>query len=97
MQEYVDHLLIYCMYAHSVWTFVFCLLGVSWVLSKQVVELFACWKGGFGCHWSVVILGSLFSLYISFFYLINILINYQNIIVLLLAWKSMFELNSRTH
>ena len=69
----------------------FCVLFVGCLLGAVQAS------GGVVCHWSVVILGSLFSLYISFFYLIKILINYQNIIVLLLAWKSMFELNSRTH
>lgn len=73
--------------------FVECLLGAVQASGRVVGVL----EGGFGCHWSVVILGSLFSLYISFFYLIKILITYQNIIVLLLAWKSTFELNSRTH
>jgi len=44
-----------CIY--SLWTFVFSLIGVSWVMPKQVVNLLACWKGGVGWHWAAVIWG----------------------------------------
>ena len=33
-----------CIY--SFWTFVFSLIGVSWVMPKLVVNLLACWKRG---------------------------------------------------
>ena len=35
--ESVGHLLLCCSYAYNLWTFVFSLFGVSWVMPKQVV------------------------------------------------------------
>ena len=35
----------------------FSLIGVSWVMPKQVVNLLACWKGGIGWHRAAVIWG----------------------------------------
>ena len=45
--------LYFCIY--SLWTFLFSLIGVSWVMPTQVVNLLACWKGGVGWHWAAVI------------------------------------------
>ena len=44
----VGHLLLHYSYAYNPWSFVFSLFGISWVISKQVVELLACWHGGVG-------------------------------------------------
>lgn len=44
-----------CIY--SLWTFVFSLIGVSWVMPKQMVNLLACWRRGVGWHRAVVIWG----------------------------------------
>ena len=46
--ESVGHLLLCCSYAYNLWTFVFSLFGVSWVMPKQVVDLLACWNRGVG-------------------------------------------------
>ena len=46
--ELVDHLLLHYSHAYNPWSFVFSLFGISWVISKQVVELLACWHGGVG-------------------------------------------------
>ena len=35
----------HCTYASSLWSFLVCLFGVSWVMPKQAVEALACWKG----------------------------------------------------
>lgn len=45
-QESVYHLLILCMYAYSLWNFVFCFFGVSQVLAKHVVLQLVCWQEG---------------------------------------------------
>ena len=44
----VDHLLIHCPIAWELWTTVFSLFGVSWVMLKGVVDLLASWQGKFG-------------------------------------------------
>lgn len=48
--ESVDHLLIRCSYAYDLWTFVFSLFNISWVMPKQVVELLVSWHRGAGQH-----------------------------------------------
>ena len=46
----VDHLLIHCSIAFDLWSMVFTLIGIHWVMPKTVVELLACWQGKFGRH-----------------------------------------------
>ena len=46
--ESMDHLLIHCLFAFSLRSFVFSLFGISWVMPKQVVEFLACWLRGVG-------------------------------------------------
>ena len=48
--ESVDHLFLHCLVAMDLWSVVFGLFGVSWVMSQSVVGLLACWQGRFGCH-----------------------------------------------
>ena len=56
--ESVGHLLLCCSYAYNLWTFVFSLFRVSWVMPKQVVDLLACWNRGVGGRcWAAVIWG----------------------------------------
>ena len=57
--ELVDHLLIHCPFAFDLWSMVFTLFGIHWVMPKTVVELVACRQGKFGRHrnsaiWMVV-------------------------------------------
>ena len=57
--EWVDHLLILCPFASDLWSFLFSLFGISWVMPKQVFELLACWFRGVGWHrsasaWDVI-------------------------------------------
>ena len=53
-RESVDHLLLYCEMASALWNTIFSLVGLAWVMSSGVVDLFACWKGQFGRLWNVV-------------------------------------------
>uniref|UniRef100_A0A2N9GHH3 Uncharacterized protein n=1 Tax=Fagus sylvatica TaxID=28930 RepID=A0A2N9GHH3_FAGSY len=41
-----------CPVAHELWSMVFVLFGVSWVMPSSVLELLACWQGRFGRHCS---------------------------------------------
>ena len=46
--ESVDHLLLQCLIAYELWSLVFCLFGLHWVVPLKVVELFESWQGKFG-------------------------------------------------
>ena len=48
--ESVVHLFIQCPIAFDLWSMVFTLFGIHWVMPKTVVELLACWQGKFGRH-----------------------------------------------
>ena len=48
--ESVDHLFLHCPAAMDMWSMVFGLFGVSWVIPQSVMELLACWRGRFGHH-----------------------------------------------
>ena len=45
-EESVDHLLIFCSVAHSLWMDMLRLFGIDWVMPVSVVDLFLCWY-----HW----------------------------------------------
>ena len=44
------YLFIYCPIAFDLWSMVFTLFGIHWVMPKIVVELLAYWQGKFGRH-----------------------------------------------
>ena len=46
--ESVDHLFLHCALARELWTMVFRLFGMHWVMPRRVVDVLACWKGRFG-------------------------------------------------
>ena len=48
--ESVDHLLLHCPIACEMWSLVFCLFGIHWVMPQKVIELFESWQGKFGRH-----------------------------------------------
>ena len=57
--ESMDHLFLHCALARELWTMVFSLFGMYWVMPKQIVDVFASWKGRLGRHknrhtWEVV-------------------------------------------
>jgi len=41
--ETVDHLLLHCDVASTLWNHVFSRFGMSWVIPRRVVDLFSCW------------------------------------------------------
>jgi hypothetical protein len=41
--ETVDHLLLHCDVASTLWNHVFSQFGMSWVMPRRVVDLFSCW------------------------------------------------------
>ena len=49
-EESVDHLLLHCPIAFELWSSVFCLFGIHWVMPHKVIELFKSWQGKFGRH-----------------------------------------------
>ena len=56
--ESVDHLLLFCPIAHSLWTYMLWLFGINWVMLDSVVDLFFCWYHWLGKHssniWNLV-------------------------------------------
>ena len=54
--ESVDHLLLHCPIAYELWSMVFCLFGIHWVMSYKVSELLASWQGKFGRHRNICLL-----------------------------------------
>ena len=53
----MDHLLLHCTVARELWTMVFSLFGVNWVMLKGIMELLASWKGNFNMGNNVGIWG----------------------------------------
>ena len=52
--ETVDHFLLHCPMSCQIWSFVFKLFGVDWVMSGCVLDQLACWRNWFGKHSSEV-------------------------------------------
>ena len=52
--ETVDHFLLHCPMSCQIWSFVFKLFGVDWVMSGCVLDQLACWRNWFGKHSSKV-------------------------------------------
>ena len=48
--ESVNHLLLFCSIAHSLWTYMFRLFGMEWVMPGSVVDLLFCWYHWLGKH-----------------------------------------------
>ena len=48
--ESVDHLLFHSPITYELWSMVFCLFGIHWVMLYKVSELLASWQGKFGRH-----------------------------------------------
>ena len=46
----VDNLLLHCPITFQLWSMVFTLFSLYWVMPKSVVDLLACWQGKFGCY-----------------------------------------------
>ena len=48
--EVLDHLLLPCPVAFELWSLVFCLFGLHWVMPHKVIQLFESRQGKFGRH-----------------------------------------------
>jgi hypothetical protein len=46
--ESVNHLLLHCRVAQELWNMILNMFGVSWVMPRNVVDLFSCWSGNVG-------------------------------------------------
>ena len=46
--ESVNHLILHCPIAFKLWSMVWSLFGVTWVMPQSVADLFASWQGPFG-------------------------------------------------
>ena len=57
--EFVDHLLLFCLIAHSLWMYMLWLFGIDWVMPGSVVDLLFCWYHWLGKHsfdiWDLVL------------------------------------------
>ena len=53
--ESVDHLLLHCPIAFEMWSMIFCLFGVCWVMPQRLVDLLDCWSCNFRQHCNIVI------------------------------------------
>ena len=53
-EETVDHLLLHCKFVNTLWSEVFYLFGVQWVMPKTVVSLLSTWWNWSGIHSSNV-------------------------------------------
>ena len=51
--ESVDHLLLHCPLAWELWSLVFRLFGLHWVMPLKVIELFESWQGKFEWHHNI--------------------------------------------
>jgi hypothetical protein len=45
--ESIDHLLLHCDVARALWSVLFSIFYVKWVMNGRVIDLLACWKGPF--------------------------------------------------
>ena len=52
--ESVDHLLLHCSIAFELWSLMFCLFGLHWVMPLKVLEVFESWQGKFGQHRNII-------------------------------------------
>ena len=48
--ESVDHLLLFCPIAHSLWMYMLRLFGIDWVMLGSVEDLLFCWFHWLGKH-----------------------------------------------
>ena len=53
--EFVDHLLLHYPIAFEMWSMIFWLFGICWVMPQRVVDLLDCWSCNFRRHCNIVI------------------------------------------
>ena len=58
-EKSMDHLLIFCLSAHSLWMYMLQLFRIDWVMLGSVVDLLFCWHHWLGKHnsdiWNLVL------------------------------------------
>jgi hypothetical protein len=54
-EKFVHCLLLHCEIARALWSAIFSLVGLVWIMLKRVVNLFACWRGLGGSSHSAVV------------------------------------------
>jgi len=54
-EESIDHPLIHCKTAYALWSSIFDLYGLKWVMTWRVVDLFKCWRGQQGSSQKVAV------------------------------------------
>jgi hypothetical protein len=42
--ESVSHLMLHCEYAQELWSMIFCMFGISWVMPQTTYALLQCWR-----------------------------------------------------
>ena len=53
--ESIDHLLLHCSIASEMWSMIFCLFGICWVMPQRVADLLDFWSCNFKQHRNIVI------------------------------------------
>ena len=53
-EEIVDHLLLHCKFAYALWSEVFLMFGVQWVMPSTIVSLLFAWRNWLGNYTSNV-------------------------------------------
>ena len=49
----MNHLLFHCLNAYELWSTVWTLFGLLWVMPHSVYDLFSSWRGSFSGHWRI--------------------------------------------
>ena len=52
-RESVNHLFLHCSIASELWSMVWALFGLLWVMLQSVTDLFSSWQGSFSRHRSI--------------------------------------------
>ena len=61
--ESIAHLLLCCPVASDLWSFIFSIFGVQWVMPSGVMALLACWRNGLGQSRNIEIGGQHLTVY----------------------------------
>ena len=51
--ESMNNLLLHCPIAYELWSMVWTLFGLLWVMPQSVIDLLSSWQGSFGGHQSI--------------------------------------------
>jgi len=54
-RESIDHFLLHCEVAWDLWSGLFTLFDVTWVIPERVIDLLVCWRGQVGTRSVIVV------------------------------------------